>query len=405
MAIEFKFPDVGEGIEEAEIVRWLIKEGDEVKEHQPLVEVETDKAIVALPSPAAGRVEALKFAEGATIHVGDVLVVISGERKPSKREGAAVVGVLPEEESEVLPAPPPPPAAPPCKTKPIIATPAVRRLAKELGVDLAHVEGSGPHGRILEVDVGKFAKASLISAPPAKMPPPPPTGPAQRVPLRGVRKAISKHLSHSYLTAVHVTSCDEADATALAQFREQHKAEAEKLGVRLTFMPLIIKAVVAALRKHPYLNSSLDDAREELVLKGYYNIGIGVDTPDGLMVPVIKNADKLNIYDLSRELERLAKAGRERLLKLDELKDGTFTISNVGAVGGIYAAPIINYPEAAVLVTGKIADRAVVRNGAVVARKTLPLSLAFDHRIVDGAEAVRFINDLIAFLERPVTCC
>jgi len=429
MSIEFKFPDVGEGIEEAEIVKWRVKEGDAVEEHQTLVEVETDKAVVEIPSPVKGKIEKLKFKEGDTIHVGDVLVTFAGEgvirsrhdshgapaksAAPSasaKRESVSVVGALGETEEEVMPAPASA-AKPAAAPKQILTTPAVRRLAKELGVELNDVTGTGPQGRILEDDVRKFADngkraaAPAAKSPAAKAPSAPqptvPAGSAQRVPLRGVRKSIAKHLTHSYTTAVHVTHVDEADATALMRFRERSKADAERAGVRVTFLPLIIKAVIASLKKHPYLNSSLDDAKEEIILKGICNIGIALDTPDGLLVPVIKGADKMTVFQLAREIERLAAAGRDRKIKLEELKDGTFTISNVGFVGGIFATPIVNHPECAIMATGKIVERAVVRDGAIAIRKTLPLSLSFDHRIVDGAEAARFVNDIIAYVEDP----
>jgi pyruvate dehydrogenase E2 component (dihydrolipoamide acetyltransferase) len=430
MAIEFKFPDVGEGIEEAEIVEWCVKAGDTVEEHQNLAKVETDKAVVDIPSPIKGKIEALHFKVGDVIHVGQVLVTFEGEGvirsrhdshvapakpaaspvSPAKRESVSVVGALAETDDEVMPAPASA-AKPAAAPRQILTTPAVRRLAKELGVELNDVTGTGPQGRILEADVRNFVDGSkrvatpVAKSPAAQMPSAPqPTvaaGSVQRIPIRGVRKAVSKHLSHSYTTAVHVTHHDEADATALMRFREKSKPDAERAGVRVTFLPLIIKAVVSCLKKHPYLNSSLDDAKEEIVLKGSYNIGIALDTPDGLMVPVIKNADKLNVFQLAREIERLAAAGRDRKLKLEELKDGTFTISNVGFIGGIFATPIINHPECAVLVTGKIVERAVVRDGAVAVRKTLPLSLSFDHRILDGAEAARFTNDLIGYLEDP----
>jgi pyruvate dehydrogenase E2 component (dihydrolipoamide acetyltransferase) len=424
MSIEFKFPDVGEGIEEAEIVKWRVKEGDAVEEHQTLVEVETDKAVVEIPSPVKGKIESLRFKDGDTIHVGDVLVTFVGEGKipspheahgappksaaPPKRESVSVVGALAGAEEGVMPAPAAA-AKPAAAPRPILTTPAVRRLAKELGVDLNDVTGSGPQGRIIEQDVRSFAErgrapvAAKTAMTRAPSPPQPtvPVGAVQRIAIRGVRKSVAKHLAHAYTTAVHVTHHDEADATALMRFREKSKPDAERAGVRVTFLPLIIKAVIASLKKHPYLNASLDDAKEEIVLKGFYNIGIALDTPDGLMVPVIKNADKLHVFQLAREIERLAAAGRDRKLKLEELKDGTFTISNFGFVGGIFATPIVNHPECAILATGKIVERAVVRDGAIAIRKTLPLSLSFDHRILDGAEAARFTNDLIAYLEDP----
>ncbi len=403
MARQFKFPDVGEGITEGEIVRWLVKEGDEIKEDQTLAEVETDKAVVEMPSPYAGTVLKIHAGEKDIIKVGQVLVTIGkkgetvgeapadlkAEERAAPATGPSVVGVVTESKEEI---------------REILATPKVRKLALELGVDLKAVQGSGPQGRIMEDDV-KAAKAAP-AAPEKKERPAFKIkekfdfyGELERIPLRGVRRATAKRMRESVSTAAHVTHFDEADVSALVKIRESLKAEADKKGVKLTFLPFIVKAVLAALRSHPLLNATLSDEDEEIIVKKYYNFGIAVDVPDGLIVPVVKGVDQKSIFDLAGEIQVLAEAAKKRTLDLADLKGGTFSITNVGMIGGEAATPIINYPEAAILATLKIKDRVRVRNGEVKAIKTLPLCLSFDHRVIDGAAAARFMNDLIAKLE------
>jgi len=286
-----------------------------------------------------------------------------------------------------------------------LATPAVRALAKELGVDINKVKGSGPEGRVLEKDIRQFADA--------KGKPPEPEkkvtkvkkydlyGYVDRIPLRGVRRSIAKAMVKSKYTAPHVTAMDEADVTELWKIREKEKKAAEKKGVKLTILPFIIKAVIAGLMEHPYLNATLDDENEEIILKKYFNIGVATDTPEGLMVPVVKNAKDKSILQIAQELTQLVEKARNRTIDLADLKGGTFTISNYGALGGIYATPIINYPEVAILGVGKIREMPVVRSGKLVVRKILSLALSFDHRVVDGAEGARFLNTVIARLEDP----
>jgi len=396
MAKEFRFPDVGEGITEGELVRWLVKEGDEVKADETLAEIETDKAVVEMPSPYAGTVLKLHFKEKDLIKVGQVLVTI-GEKGEAVPEPRPVPAGMPA-------ARPPAPvqAAPPLRTGEALATPKIRALARELGVDIGAVQGTGPGGRVTEEDVRTAkekpaekkreikikAKYDLF-------------GSLERIPLRGVRRATARKMRESLDKAAHVTHCDEADAGALSALREKMTPEAEAAGIKLTYLPFIVKALIEALKLHPTLNATLDDEEEEIVVKKYYNIGIAVDVPDGLIVPVIKMADEKSVLDIAAEIQALAKSARERTLDLADLKGGTFSITNVGVIGGDFATPIINYPEAAILATMKIADRARVENGAVVVKKTLPLCLSFDHRIIDGAEAARFTRDLIRFLENP----
>jgi pyruvate dehydrogenase E2 component (dihydrolipoamide acetyltransferase) len=401
MAKQFRFPDVGEGITEGEIVRWLVKEGDEVKADQTLAEIETDKAIVEMPSPYAGTVLKLHFKEKDIIKVGQALVTI-GEKGEAVPEAGAPAEKAVALRTGAAPAPAPAAASAASPQGEILATPAVRKLARELGVDLAAVQGTGPGGRITEGDVRsakeKPAEKKLEIKIKAKYDL---YGNLERIPLRGVRRATAKHMRESLDKAAHVTHCDEADATKLGALREKMKAEAEAKGIKLSYLPFIVKAVIEAIRLHPTLNAMLDDEEGEIVVRKYYNIGIAVDIPDGLIVPVLKMADQKSVLEIAEEIQNLAKAARERALDLADLKGGTFSITNVGVIGGYAATPIINYPEVAILATMKIDDRARVENGVVVVKKTLPLCLSFDHRVIDGAEAARFTKDLIRFLEDP----
>jgi pyruvate dehydrogenase E2 component (dihydrolipoamide acetyltransferase) len=402
MAKQFKFPDVGEGITEGEIVRWLIKEGDEVKEDQTLAEIETDKAVVEMPSPYKGTVLKVHVREKDMVKVGQVLVTIGekgelvvegaaearAEEKAAPATGPSVVGVVPESREEI---------------REVLATPKVRRLAAELGVDLKNVRGTGPQGRITEEDVR--AAQAAATAPEEKKPAVKIKekydfyGELDRIPLRGVRRATTKRMHQSVSTAAHVTHFDEADVTELVKIRESLKAQAADKGVKLTYLPFIIKALLAAIKDHPLFNATLNDEDGDIIVKKYYNFGIAVDVPDGLIVPVVKGVDQKSILDLAGEIQTAAEAAKKRSLDLADLKGGTFSITNVGGIGGEAATPIINYPEVAILATLKIKDRVRVKNGQVMAVKTLPLCLSFDHRVIDGAEAARFMNDLVAKLE------
>ncbi len=390
MAREFKLPDVGEGITEAEIVRWLVKEGEWVKEDQDLVEVQTDKALVTLPSPYTGKVLKVFGEEGKILKVGEVVATFEDGIEPLAVELAkdtgSVVGKLDSEVEEKN------------VTEPAVrAIPSVRALAKELHVDLAKVKGTGPEGRVTKEDVelaamgspGKGGKESDSY------------GPVEKVPLRGLRRTIAKRMAEASKRVADVTIWCDADITDLEKVRAKEKGVAEEKGIKLTYLPFVIKAVVPALKAHPYLNSSLDEQIEEIILKKYFHIGIAVDTPDGLIVFVIRNADQKTILELAKEIGVLAEKARQRKIDLLNLKGSTFTVTNYGVIGASYGTPIINYPEVAILGMGKIEDKPIVRDGKITVRKILPLSLAFDHRVIDGVEAARFLNVVIQHLEDP----
>jgi pyruvate dehydrogenase E2 component (dihydrolipoamide acetyltransferase) len=389
MRREFNFPDVGEGIAEGEIVRWLVQQGDWIKEDQELVEVETDKAVITLNSPFSGRVEELHGRPGEIIKVGALLTTVQepeeGAAAPElrKRDSGTVVGSLAEEEVEIV--------------RPILAAPAVRALAKQMNVDLAQVKGTGPEGRVTKEDVERAAEKAAAAAGAAADA----YGPVEKVPLRGLRRTLAKRMAEASKRVAEVTIWEDADITQLEQVRAQERKLAEAKGVKLTYLPFLIKASIAALKAHPYLNASLDEQAGEIILKKYCNIGIAVDTVDGLIVFVIKEADRKNLLDLARESAVLAEKARHRKIDLPELRGSTFTITNYGVVGASYGTPIINHPEVAILGVGRIEDRAVVRNGQIVVRKIMPLSLAFDHRVIDGVEAGRFLGVVIRHLENP----
>lgn len=417
MPFEFRLPDIGEGIHEGEIVKWLVKEGDFVREDQPMVEVMTDKATVEIPAPRAGKILKLHAKEGEVVKVGSVLVTIeeiSEARTEPKREAAVTPSPPPKPEPEPIAVASAPAAT--VSAQRVLATPATRKLARELGVDIAQIQGTGPGGRITDEDVRRFAAAR--TAPPSPPPPTPaptpqPTAPAftpspvvtdrreERIPLRGIRKRIAEHMRQSKSTAAHFTYVDEVDMTELIQLREQLKPLAEQKGVKLTYLPFIVKASVAALKEMPILNASIDEATGEIVIKKYYNIGIATATEEGLIVPVIKDADRKSILEIAAEIERLAKAAREGKIALQDIQGGTFTITSLGALGGLFATPIINYPEVAILGIHEIKKRPVVRENQIVIRDIMYISLSFDHRLIDGDVGARFCKKIIGYLEDP----
>jgi len=393
MTYPFKLPDIGEGVAEGEILKWMASVGDEIKEDQPLVEIMTDKVNVQIPAPRTGKVLQILAKEGDVAKVGQTIMIIDDGSGGSQPTGGPAA---PEPVQAAAP-PPPQQAAPP---QSVLATPATRRLARELGVDLSLVKGSGVQGRITDDDVRRFASGSSTapSTVTVQAPRPPAHGAGPReefVPLRGVRKTISERMLKSLQTTAQVTHVDEADITELVLLREALKGSAEKRGVHLTFIPFIIKALVPALKEFPYVNSSLDEQSGNIVLKKYYNIGIATDTEQGLVVPVVRDVDKKDIFELAGEIETLAEKARKAQLTLDEVRGGTFTITNVGAIGGLFATPIVNVPEVAILGLHKIAKRPVVRDGKVEIRDTTFFSLSFDHRVVDGAYAARFTSRVI----------
>lgn len=386
---EFKFTDIGEGTAEGEIIRWRVAAGETVAEHQVLVEVETDKAMVELPSPVAGVVRELRGEPGKVIAVGSVLALIeegAGDQRDSPARPAAV-GVVGELEEARENDADEGAAADSAEIPP--ALPRDRRLARELEVDLGLLRGSGPQGRITEEDIRAGARDAEQE--PA----------AERIPLRGVRRSMAKAMVASASSAVQVTATDQADGLALRELREREQAVAEKRGVRLTWLPFIVKALTLALERYPLLNSSFDSEQDEIIQHRKIHIGFAVDTPDGLLVPVLRNARQLSILDLALALQGLAERARQRKIAPSELRGGTFTVTNYGALGGIWGTPVINPPEAAILGIGRIEEAAVVRDGEVVARPVIPLSLTFDHRIIDGATAHRFLNALIEHIENP----
>lgn len=416
MAYEFKFPDVGEGITEGTIVKWKVKEGDKVNSDQVIAEVETDKAVVEIPSPRKGTILKLYHKEGEIIQVHEVLAVIGekGEKIPEKKEAVkaahytgSVVGFLPEAEEgkEKRAVQKKSPVSKP-EDAGIKAAPIVRKLASMLNVNLAAIKGTGPSGIITENDV-KSAVSGAKSAAAAKQDDKGFKktrkydfyGYVDHVPLKGIRKITAQKMREAVSNAALVTNHDHVDVTSLAELRNNEKDKAVKKGVHLTYLPFIIKATIQALKKHPYVVSSIEE--DEIIIKKYYNIGVAIDTPDGLIVPVIKGADQKKLYDLANEVNNYVEKAKSRKIDLMDLKGGVFTITNIGVIGSTYFTPIINYPESCILGTGRIEDKPVVRDGKIVIRKMMPISFTYDHRVIDGAEAARFLNDLRALLENP----
>jgi len=399
--MDLKLPDIGEGIAEGEILKWLVKEGEDVKEEQPLVEVMTDKVNVQIPSPRGGKVSKILAKEGETVKVGQVIIVIdSGDGQPVAQNHAEPISRPETTVRQQLKPQLQPGAA--SGAEGVLATPATRKLAREMGVDVTKLRGSGSMGRITEQDVrkaaaqgrtpaGQAASASSSAARPNE----------ERVPVRGLRKIVAERMTKSIHTTAQVTHVDEADMTELVLLREAFKGSAEKRGVKLTFLPLMIKAVIPALKEFPYVNASLDEQAGEIVLKKSYNIGIATDTENGLVVPVVKDADKKDVFEIAAEIQQLAAKARSGQLTLDDVHGSTFTITNQGSVGGLFATPIINFPEAAILGTHKISKRPVVREGKIEVRDVMYLSLSFDHRILDGAYAARFVNRVISVIQDP----
>jgi pyruvate dehydrogenase E2 component (dihydrolipoamide acetyltransferase) len=380
MSYEFRLPDLGEGISEVELRKWLVKEGDQVSEHQAVAEVETDKAVVDLPSPRKGTVARIHRQEGETVKVGEVLLEIAVEADqpqpaPERRQSVGIVGVLPEPEEE----------------RPVLATPMVRKLARERGIDLAKVRGSGPRGSITREDLeGVRAPQAQANGD---------FGPVERLPLRGLRKTIARNLLATQQLTAFVTTIEEADVTELWQLRDREQEAVEARGTHLTFLPFFIKAVQHALREHPSFNATIDDKAETIIIKKHYHFGIAVETPEGLMVPVIRDVDRKSILELATEIQALGKSARERTIGMSQLKGSSFTITDFGHFGGLFATPVINWPDVAILGFGRIVERPWVHEGKIAIRKILPLSLTFDHRATDGAEAGRFLAKVVRYLE------
>ncbi len=391
MTYDVKLPDIGEGVAEGEIVRWLVKPGEAVKEDQPLVEVMTDKASVEIPSPRTGTIETLHVEEGAMVPVGTTIITI------------AVAGAAPAAATHT-PAPAAAPATSPAapastaaaSAPRVEATPAVRALAKELQVALETVTGTGPGGRITADDV-KAAAGGTTSAPTAAAT----AADEERVPLRGLRRKIAEHMRRSLSTAAQFTFVAECDFTALVEHRRATAARAQAAGVKLTYLAYLFRALPDVLRAYPLLNSTLDDATHEIVLKKRVHLGLATNTDEGLTVPIVHDADRLGLFALARAIDRLALAARDHKLKLEELQGGTFTVTSTGTKGGVLATPILHHPQVAILGVHAITPKPAVVDGAIVARDLGNLSLSLDHRVVDGAVGADFLYALIERLQNP----
>jgi pyruvate dehydrogenase E2 component (dihydrolipoamide acetyltransferase) len=395
MIYEFRLPDIGEGIAEGEVVRWLVKEGDVLKEDQPMVEIMTDKATVEIPAPRAGRVAQRMFSEGQICPVGKVLITLDVEDAaavaPATAHAATAVASTPAADRV------PRSNGVNARDAGVLATPATRKLARDSGVDIREVTGTGPAGRVTSDDVRAHAGSPAPAA----------TAPAAdgdtRIPFRGVRRKIAEHLVHSKHTAAHFTYVEEIDCTDLVALRERANAQLAARGTKLSFLPFIVKATAAALLKFPALNSTLDDGAGEIIQRGHRHIGLATATDVGLIVPVVRDADRLSVVQLAAEIERLAEATRSGKAAREDLTGSTFTITSLGALGGVLATPIINYPEVAILGVHKISKRPAVRNDAIVIRDLMNLSISVDHRVVDGHEAARFVAEIKATLESPAS--
>lgn len=404
MPFDFKLPDLGEGIAEVEVRQWLVAEGDRVAEHQPVVEVETDKAVVEVPAPRAGVISRIHRRPGEVVKVGEVLVSITetGDQPPRPRS-VGIVGDLPEAEEA------PQPAAPREFTG--LAAPMVRRLARERGIDLGSVRGSGPRGCITPEDLDRAQPAAPHPSGAGGLPQEEERGrepgdwesfgAVERVELRGLRRTIARNVHASQRAAAFVTSMEEADITEICELRSREQGEVEARGSHLTYLPFFIKAAQHALREHPMLNASIDDATQTIIVKKHYHFGIAVATPEGLMVPVIRDVEKKSIIELAEAIRELGRKAQERSLSRDDLRGSSFTITNYGHFGGTFATPIINWPDVAILGFGRIVERPWVYRGEITIRKIVPISLTFDHRVTDGAEAAQFLGKLLRSLEDP----
>ncbi|TCJ06146.1 dihydrolipoamide acetyltransferase family protein [Cytobacillus praedii] len=432
MSFEFKLPDIGEGIHEGEIVKWFVKSGDKVQEDDVLCEVQNDKAVVEIPSPVAGTVEEIKVGEGTVATVGQVLITFdapgyenlkfkgdeeaheSKETAPELNNQEAPKQETPKQETANATTAP----VEADSTRRIIAMPSVRKYARDNGVDIHQVAGSGKNGRVVKADIDSFLNGGTVvqsketseqeatvpqesKAPQASKAIPQGQYPETREKMSGIRKAIAKAMVNSKHTAPHVTLMDEVEVTKLVAHRKKFKEVAESKGIKLTFLPYVVKALTSALREFPTLNTSIDDEASEIIQKHYYNIGIAADTDKGLLVPVIKDADRKSTFSISNEINELATKAREGKLAPDEMKGASCTITNIGSAGGQWFTPVINQPEVAILGIGRIAEKPVVKDGEIVAAPVLALSLSFDHRIIDGATAQNALNHIKRLLNDP----
>ncbi|WP_010301862.1 dihydrolipoamide acetyltransferase family protein [Kurthia senegalensis] len=428
MAYKFRLPDIGEGIHEGEIIKWFVKPGDKIEEDTILAEVQNDKAVVEIPSPVEGTIEKVLVEEGTLTTVGTVLLEIDApgyedlelhghkddEEAPKeevKEEPKAEVKEEPKEEVKEEPK-----EEAPSSTKRIIAMPSVRKFARQNDVDISLVTGTGKNGRVLKEDIESFknggqqqeapqeeAVSSEQSTTEKVQAPVVSEGefPETREKISSMRRMIAKAMVNSKHTAPHVTLMDEVDVTALVAHRKKFKEVAAAKGIKLTYLPYVVKALVSALREFPALNCSFDDETEEIITKHYYNIGIAADTERGLLVPVVKNADRKSVFAISNEINELADKARNGKLSSNEMKGASCSISNIGSAGGQWFTPVINHPEVAILGVGRIAEKPVIKNGEIVAASVLALSLSFDHRMIDGVTAQNAMNTIKRLLSDP----
>jgi len=441
---EFKLPDLGEGMQEAEIRRWLVKSGETVKLDQPMVEVETDKAVVEIPSPIAATIAAIRVPEGTVAKLGEVLVTFKTATQDNNTNDSVTSAGKPVSVEPAFP-----------QTEPITtntqavtpkrrvqAAPAVRRRAFELGIDLEQITPSQPHGRVTLEDVEKYGantnngarnaiKSSTLlqpdvsakhtttmhsltqvepqevlleateNAPGTDTLVQAPSATEERKPLVGLRRRIAERMERSWRTIPHATSFDEIDATELVALRSMLKLIAEQRGIRLTYMPLLVKLLLPALKAFPIFNANFDEATREIVYKHVYHIGIATDSAEGLLVPVLRNADRLTVMQIANQLEHLITGAQKRSLNMQEVAGSTFTLNNIGSFGGNTGTPIINTPEVAILAVGRIQEKAIVHNGNVIVRSMMPLAMSFDHRVIDGAMAGRFLSRFKELVEQP----
>ncbi len=424
----FNFPDIGEGLDEGTIAEWYVQKGQKIESGQPLVNMETDKVVTDIPSPKSGTIVAIYGKPGETIHVGSPLVEIEIEGvegqaaveeankvEPVNEEGAGVVGTLEVAgNSAYLPSSnegistKSEEQAPTSKAqKKAISTPVARAMAKDLGVDINLVTGTGPGGRVTTADIEKFIEKGRTALPSQAQAG---TSAPKQIemlveyePLTQIRKTIAKNMIQSKHNAAHMTVFDEIEVSELIRIRAKYKAGLANEGVKLSYLPFVIKAVAVALRHHKALNAQMDMDNNRVIYKRYYNIGIAVDTEDGLVVPVIKNADQLSIKEIAARLNEISEKARSRKLTMDDMKDGTFTITNYGSIGGQFAVPVINYPQVGILGVGRMIEKPVIKDDQIQKGTILPLSLSVDHRIVDGGEVTRFLNRVMGYLEDPVS--
>jgi pyruvate dehydrogenase E2 component (dihydrolipoamide acetyltransferase) len=411
---KFKFADIGEGIHEGKILEYNFKVGDMIKEGETLVVIETDKVNAEIPIPVDGKIIELGPKEGEIVHVGDILAVIDDGTTDNKisqetpdeeneNDEAGVVGKL--EVSEEIIASATSDEENLGKNERVLATPVARKLANDLNVDINKIKGTGEHGRVLRTDIENFnnnGSISTVSSKKIETPKIQTLESDRREKISTLRRSVVKAMTLSKQIIPHTTLIDELDVTELVKFRENYKERAKTEGVKLTYMAFIIKALVTTINDFPVFNSSFDHENEEIIYRANINVGIAVDTPDGLIVPNIKNADKLSLFEIAQEVDRLATLAKERKIQLNDLQNGTITITNFGAFDAISGTPVIKYPEVAILGIGKISKKPIVINNEIVIGDIIPLSLTFDHRIIDGADGGRFMMTFKKYLKDPL---